>query len=83
MKFQRKQRENKQVQTLPASSKFSGSKLKLDKVVFFLTILWVVTSLLLILYGPSSAHAVQPHKPRPQQVAGELSQAAARASFIY
>jgi hypothetical protein len=61
-----------------------SSRLRLNKVVLLVTFLWVLTSLLLLLYHAGSAHAVQPRKAAQPRMAMALTspQAAARASFI-
>jgi hypothetical protein len=59
---------------------------RLNKVVFGVALLWLATSLLLLLfYRPATTHAIQPstaHKTIHYQFALAVSQAA-RASFIY
>jgi hypothetical protein len=59
---------------------------RLNRVVFGVALLWLATSLLLLLfYRPAPSNAVQPstaHKPMHYQYAMAASQAA-RASFIY
>jgi preprotein translocase subunit SecG len=55
---------------------------RLNKIVFVVALLWLVTSVLVIfLYRPGAAHAVQP-PANPQQVALVLPHAA-RASTMY
>jgi hypothetical protein len=58
-----------------------NSRLKLNKAVLLVTFLWVITSLLLLLYHAGSAHAVQPRKVSHPQLALVMPQAA-RASFM-
>jgi len=44
---------------------------RLDAVLFVVGVLWLVTSfLLLALYRPANAHAVQPRPAHQQQMAG-------------
>jgi hypothetical protein len=57
-----------------------SSLLRLNKAVLLVTFLWVITTLLLLLYHAGSAHAEQPRKVVHPQMAS--AQAAARASFI-
>jgi hypothetical protein len=60
---------------------------RLNKLVFGVALLWLVASLLLLLYHPGPA-AVQPHRARHpetrahQRLALTASQATARASFM-
>jgi hypothetical protein len=57
---------------------------RLDMAVIVVGLLWLATSLLLlILSRPGAAHALQPRKQRHHQFARVVSQATARASFIY
>jgi hypothetical protein len=58
------------------------SRMKVNRLVFLVTILWVVTSLLLLLYHASTTHGIQHRSPQREQLALAVSQAAARASFI-
>jgi hypothetical protein len=58
------------------------SRMKVNRLVFLVTILWVVTSLLLLLYHAGTTHGIQHRSPQRQQLAVFISQAAARASFI-
>jgi len=56
---------------------------RLNRLVFGVALLWLVTSLLLlVLYRPGSAHE-HPRKDSHQQFARLVHQATARASFIY
>jgi hypothetical protein len=55
---------------------------RLNRIVFAVTLLWLVTTLLLLLYRPGSANAVQPRKT-PHSKLALVNQAAARASLIY
>ena len=57
---------------------------RLNKIVCVVAVLWLATSLmLLLLYRPGPAHAVQPRKSAQGQIALVFSQAAARASLMY
>ncbi|HWS18097.1 MAG TPA: hypothetical protein VN223_08780 [Candidatus Elarobacter sp.] len=59
-------------------------KSRLNRVVFGVALLWLATSLLLLmLYGAGSARGEHPRKDSHQQFANLVRQAAARASFIY
>jgi preprotein translocase subunit SecG len=50
---------------------------RLDRVVFFVAVLWLATSLLLVLsYRTGSAQAAHPRKPELQLVAHSVPQAA-------
>jgi hypothetical protein len=56
---------------------------RVNKIVFVVMILWLVTSLLLLLYHPGAANAVQPRKTPQHKLAMAADHAAALASFIY
>jgi|GEM_PF-4588175 hypothetical protein len=56
---------------------------RLNKIVFVVMLLWLVTSLLLLLYHPGAANAVQPRSTPHHKLAMTVNQAAALASFIY
>jgi hypothetical protein len=57
---------------------------RLNRLVFGVALLWLATSLLLlVLYGTGSARGGHPRKDSHQQFAYRVRQAAARASFIY
>jgi hypothetical protein len=59
-------------------------KSRLNRLVFGVALLWLATSLLLLmLYGTGSARGGHPRKDSHQQFAYRVRQAAARASFIY
>jgi hypothetical protein len=58
------------------------TRMKVNRLVFFVTILWVVTSLLLLLYHAGTAHGMQHRNSPHPELALDGSQAAARASFI-
>jgi preprotein translocase subunit SecG len=65
-----------------ADFRLNGSRL--NKIVFVVAVLWLAASfMLLLLYRPGAAHAVQPRKSAHAQIALLVSQAAARASFMY
>lgn len=68
----------KQAKTPPPDS-----RMKLNRLVLLVTLLWVVTSLLLLLYHAGTTHGIQHRNTPHQQLALASSQAAARASFIY
>jgi hypothetical protein len=56
---------------------------RLNSVVCGVALLWLATSLLLLLlYRAGPANPVQPHKNADQQLALVVPQAAARASFM-
>jgi hypothetical protein len=57
---------------------------RLNRVVFGVALLWLATSmLLLVLVWTASTPAHHPHKDQHQQFARVVHQAAARASFMY
>jgi hypothetical protein len=57
---------------------------RLNRLVFGVALLWLATSLLLLmLYGTGSARGEHPRNDSHQQFAYLVRQAAARASFIY
>jgi preprotein translocase subunit SecG len=57
---------------------------RLNRVVFGVALLWLATSLLLLmLYRAGSAHDQHPNQDSHQQFAHLVRQAAARASLIY
>ncbi|HEY5029823.1 MAG TPA: hypothetical protein VIK39_15555 [Candidatus Angelobacter sp.] len=59
-------------------------KSRLNRLVFGVALLWLATSLLLlVLYRIGSAHGEHPRQDSHQQFAHLVRPAAARASFIY
>jgi preprotein translocase subunit SecG len=72
---------------LQAAFRLNGSRpngSRLDRLVFVVAVLWLAASLmLLLLYQPGPAHAVQPRKSAQGQIALLVPQATARASLMY
>ena len=57
---------------------------RLNRLVFGVALLWLATSLLLLLmYRTSPAHAVQPNRASQEQKLAVVAPPAAQASFIY
>jgi hypothetical protein len=71
-----------QVSIRPKVSSGPTTTSRLNRIVFAVTLLWLVTTLLLLLYRPGSANAVQPRKTSHSKLA-LVNQAAALASLIY
>jgi hypothetical protein len=54
---------------LPAQ-KYRRAESRLDAILFVVTLLWLITSaLVVLLYHPGAAHAVQPRPPAQEQMA--------------
>ena len=69
---------------LPVQHKRAASRL--DGILFFVAVLWLALSLLLlVLYRPGTANAVQPRRSAYKLMAQFIAppQPAARASLIY
>jgi hypothetical protein len=57
---------------------------RLNRLVFGVALLWLATSvLLLLMYHANPAHAVQPNRASQQKLALVARPAAAQASFTY
>jgi hypothetical protein len=57
---------------------------RLNRLVFGVALLWLATSLLLLLmYRTSPAHAVQPNRASQEQKLALVAPQVAQASFIY
>ena len=82
MKLSGFKKKNSQANFRLNGSRLNGSRL--DRIVFLVAVLWLAASfMLLLLYRPGAAHAVQPRKSAQAQIALLVPQATARASLMY